>query len=127
MEQKTKVNISSFKKTFRLYKYVKPYWPAFSLGLLFLFLSSIANLAFPKLLGQLVDSGTGKQMAEAINHTGLLLIGILLAQGIFGYLRIILFVNVTEKSLASLRQHIYNHLIQLPMRFFSGRRVGELG
>lgn len=127
MQQNTKVNISSFKKTFRLYKYVKPYWPAFSLGLLFLFLSSIANLAFPKLLGQLVDSGTGKQMAEAINHTGLLLVGILLAQGVFGYLRIILFVNVTEKSLASLRQHIYNHLIQLPMRFFSGRRVGELG
>jgi len=127
MEQNTKVKISSFKKTFRLYKYVKPYWPAFSLGLLFLFLSSIANLAFPKLLGQLVDSGTGKQMAEAINHTGLLLVGILIAQGIFGYLRIILFVNVTEKSLASLRQHIYNHLIQLPMRFFSGRRVGELG
>ncbi|SFE52866.1 ABC-type multidrug transport system, ATPase and permease component [Chitinophaga sp. CF118] len=126
-EIKKGFRIGSFKKTFRLYKYVKPYWPAFSLGLLFLFLSSISNLAFPKLLGELVDSGTGNKSVAAINHTGLLLVGILLAQGIFGYLRIILFVNVTERSLASLRQNIYNHLIQLPMRFFAGRRVGELG
>jgi ABC-type multidrug transport system fused ATPase/permease subunit len=127
IEVKKAFRIGSFKKTFRLYKYVKPYWPAFSLGLLFLFLSSIANLAFPKLLGELVDSGKGSKGIDAINHTGLLLVVILAAQGIFGYLRIILFVNVTEKSLASLRQNIYNHLIQLPMRFFSGRRVGELG
>lgn len=126
-QEKKPFRIGSFKKTFRLYKYVKPYWPAFSLGLLFLFLSSIANLAFPKLLGELVDSGTGTKSAESINHIGLLLVLILAGQGIFGYLRIILFVNVTEKSLASLRQNIYNHLIQLPMRFFSGRRVGELG
>jgi ABC-type multidrug transport system fused ATPase/permease subunit len=90
-------------------------------------MSSIANLAFPKLLGELVDSGTGTKSASSINHTGLLLVLILAGQGIFGYLRIILFVNVTEKSLASLRQNIYNHLIQLPMRFFSNRRVGELG
>lgn len=126
-EVKKRFRLGSFRKTFRLYKYVKPYWPAFSLGLLFLFLSSIANLAFPKLLGELVDSGAGTKGIESINHTGLLLVLILAAQGIFGYLRIILFVNVTEKSLASLRQNIYSHLIQLPMRFFSGRRVGELG
>lgn len=131
MQQDTTVKkpfrLGSFRKTFRLYKYVKPYWPAFSLGLIFLFLSSLANLAFPKLLGELVDSGTGSKNIPAINHTGLLLVLVLAGQGIFGYLRIILFVNVTEKSLASLRQNIYNHLIQLPMRFFSNRRVGELG
>ncbi|MCK7539041.1 MAG: ABC transporter transmembrane domain-containing protein [Marinilabiliales bacterium] len=33
---------------------------------------------------------------------------------------------MTEKTLASIRQHIYNHLIKLPMSFFSARRVGEL-
>jgi len=127
IEAKKGFRLGSFKKTLRLYKYVKPYWPAFSLGLFFLFLSSIANLAFPKLLGELVDSGTGIKSTTSINHIGLLLLGILVVQGLAGYLRIILFVNVTERSLASLRQNIYNHLIQLPMRFFSNRRVGELG
>jgi ABC-type multidrug transport system fused ATPase/permease subunit len=38
----------------------------------------------------------------------------------------VLFVEVTEKTLASLRQSTYNHIIKLPMHFFSRRRVGEL-
>jgi len=129
-QQKKPIRAAALKRTLRLYKYVKPYWPAFSLGLLFLFITSLANLAFPKLLGELVDAASGRQVLadpHKINQTGLLLLGILIAQGIFGYLRIMLFVNVTERSLASLRQHIYNHLIRLPMRFFLSRRVGELG
>ena len=48
-----------------------------------------------------------------LNHTGLNTHGVL-------------FVNVTEKSLAFLRQHTYNHLITLPLRFFEKHRVGEL-
>jgi ABC-type multidrug transport system fused ATPase/permease subunit len=129
-QQKKAFHAGAFKRTFRLYQYVKPYWPAFSLGLLFLFISSIANLAFPKLLGDLVDAAsTRKALGDVhqINRIGLLLVSILVVQGLFGYLRMILFINVTERSLASLRQHIYNHLIKLPMRFFLNRRVGELG
>ncbi|QHS58730.1 ABC transporter ATP-binding protein [Chitinophaga agri] len=128
--QKKPLRAAALKRTLRLYKYVKPYWPAFSLGILFLFVSSAANLAFPKLLGELVDAAGGHRVTtdpHRINQIGLLLAAILIAQGIFGYLRIMLFVNVTERSLASLRQHIYNHLIKLPMRFFLSRRVGELG
>ena len=33
---------------------------------------------------------------------------------------------MTEKTLASIRQHVYNHLIRLPMTFFAETRVGEL-
>ena len=35
-----------------------------------------------------------------------------------------IFVQVTEKTIASICQHVYNHLIRLPMSFFSERRVG---
>ncbi len=35
-------------------------------------------------------------------------------------------VEVTEKTLASIRQSAYNHLIKLPLSFFAQRRVGEL-
>lgn len=125
-EQKKPFSIGTLKKTLRLYKYVQPYWPAFFLGLLCLLISSAANLAFPKLLGMLVDSGAKGNILNDINRIGLMLLGILATQGIFGYFRIVLFVNVTEKTLASLRQHIYDHMIRLPMRFFLTRRVGEL-
>lgn len=120
-------SLASLKKTFRLYKYVRPYWPEFSLGMLFLFISSLAGLAFPKLLGELVDASANGHLLENINRLGLMLAGVLVGQAIFSYFRIVLFVNVTEKTLAALRQNIYNHLIKLPMKFFLNRRVGELG
>ncbi len=37
-----------------------------------------------------------------------------------------IFVSVTEKTLAALRQATYSHLVRLPMKFFAERRVGEL-
>lgn len=120
------LNLSSLKKMFRLYRFVKPYWPQFSLGMFFLFASSLAGLAFPKLLGDLVDSSANGHLMENINRLGLMLAAVLIGQAIFSYFRIVLFVNVTEKTLASLRQNIYNHLIKLPMKFFLTRRVGEL-
>lgn len=119
-------SLTSLRKTFRLYKYVKPYWPQFSLGMLCLFISSLAGLAFPKLLGELVDSSAKGHLLENVNRLGLMLGGVLLGQAIFSYFRIVLFVNVTEKTLATLRQTIYSHLIKLPMKFFVNRRVGEL-
>jgi ABC-type multidrug transport system fused ATPase/permease subunit len=49
-----------------------------------------------------------------------------LLQSVFSYFRVVLFVNVTEKTLAFLRQNTYNHLIKLPLTFFEKHRVGEL-
>ncbi len=74
----------------------------------------------------MVDIANKGEMPEGIRRTGMLLIIILTAQALFSYTRTRLFVMVTEKTLASIRQHLYNHLIRLPMSFFSERRVGEL-
>ena len=51
---------------------------------------------------------------------------VLIAQAIASFFRVKIFVNVTEKSLASLRQATYSHLIKLPVGFFNVKRVGEL-
>lgn len=110
----------------KLYRFLKPYRWLFVLGMLCLLLSTGASLMFPKLLGDMVDLGTRGRMMQEITRTGLILLAILVAQALFGYTRTRLFVLVTEKTLASIRQHIYNHLIRLPMSFFSARRVGEL-
>jgi ABC-type multidrug transport system fused ATPase/permease subunit len=123
---KQPIKVAALKKTFRLFRYVKPYWPEFSLGLIFLLISSLAGLAFPKLLGNLVDPKSNEYLFNGMNKAGVLLIGVLVAQAIFSFFRIVLFVNVTEKTLATLRQTVYSHLIRLPMKFFLERRVGEL-
>ncbi|MET3878378.1 ABC transporter transmembrane domain-containing protein [Chitinophaga sp. OAE865] len=123
---KQPIKVAALKKTFRLFRYVKPYWPQFSLGLFFLLVSSLAGLAFPKLLGNLVDPKSNDFLFNGMNKAGVLLVAVLVAQAIFSFFRIVLFVNVTEKTLATLRQTIYSHLIRLPMKFFLERRVGEL-
>ncbi|HEY8954878.1 ABC transporter ATP-binding protein [Chitinophaga sp.] len=123
---KQPIKVAALKKTFRLFRYVKPYWPQFSLGLIFLLVSSLAGLAFPKLLGNLVDPKSNDLLFNGMNKAGVLLVAVLVAQAIFSFFRIVLFVNVTEKTLATLRQTIYSHLIRLPMKFFLERRVGEL-
>jgi ABC-type multidrug transport system fused ATPase/permease subunit len=96
------------------------------LGLLFLFGSSAASLAFPKLLGDLVNAGSIGNIAGEINRVALILAGVLLLQATFSYFRVLIFVKVSENALADLRQDTYNHLIRLPVSFFDRRRVGEL-
>lgn len=125
-EKRKKISRDSFKKSLRLYQYVKPYRGEFAVGLLFLVLSSAANLAFPKYLGDLVDASQSDKILENIQEISLVLIGILVAQSIVSFFRVVLFVNVTQKTLASLRQATYEHLIRLPLRFFNAKRVGEL-
>ncbi len=124
--KKSKLTLAGFKNLLKLYKYIKPYQVEYLFGMFFLFVSSLANLAFPKLLGELVTSGNEGQLGEDINRIALLLGGILIIQSVFSYLRIVFFVNVTEKSMADLRYTTYAHLIKLPIKFFEKRRVGEL-
>jgi ABC-type multidrug transport system fused ATPase/permease subunit len=123
---KRKITLPGLRRLFKLYHYIKPYRYEYGLGLLFLLGSSSASLVFPKLLGELVDYGNHGKLGQEINRIALILIVVLIAQSVFSYFRIFLFVRVAEKTLADLRQSTFNHLIRLPMKFFQHRRVGEL-
>lgn len=125
-QKRAKVTFSSIRKALRLYEYAKPYRWQFGLGLLMLLLSTSASLAFPKLLGELVDAGHQGVLLQQLDRIGLILAAVLILQSVFSYFRIRIFVTVTEKTLAALRQATYGHLIRLPMKFFAERRVGEL-
>lgn len=122
--EKIKLKKGSFKKSLQIFKYLKPYKSAYILGMLFLLLSSFASLIFPMFIGEMVDAS--QESMESINQMAFLLFGLFTLQAIFSYFRIVIFVNVTEKFLAKLRQVTYEHLIRLPMSFFNKRRVGEL-
>ena len=123
---KKKITREGLRNSLKLYSYIRPYLGEYLLGMFFLLGSSLASLAFPKLLGDLVNSGNEGSLGQTINQIALWLGILLLVQSVFSYFRVILFVNVTEKSLASLRRSTYDHLIKLPSRFFEQRRVGEL-
>nr|WP_319397876.1 ABC transporter transmembrane domain-containing protein [uncultured Carboxylicivirga sp.] len=124
--KKKKITKNGLKEAFRLYKFIKPYRFEYFIGFIFLLGSSLASLAFPKLLGDLVSAGSEGVLSDKINQLALLIGGVLFLQTVFSYFRTYLFVRVTEKTLADLRQYTYNHLIKLPLSFFEKRRVGEL-
>lgn len=122
----SKISNEGLKNVFKLYRYLKPYRVKFGIGLSFLLISSTAGLFFPKLLGQMVDLGNQGKMAGDITRVGIILVILLAVQACFGFFRTRIFVEVTERTLASIRQSAYNHLIRLPLSFFARRRVGEL-
>jgi ABC-type multidrug transport system fused ATPase/permease subunit len=122
---KAKLTSSSLQKALRIFKYSKNHKFKFFIGLVFLLLTSATALAFPKLMGMLVDCVTNKDLGKA-NEIAIALMGILMLQAIFSFFRISLFVNFTENTLSNIRFALYENLIKLPMSFFSQKRVGEL-
>lgn len=122
---KAKLDSNSLQKALRIFKYAKNHKWKFFLGLVFLLLTSATALAFPKLMGMLVDCVTNKDLDKA-NEIAVALMGILVLQAIFSFFRISLFVNFTENSLSNIRFALYENLVKLPMSFYSQKRVGEL-
>lgn len=126
--EKRPLNKAGIQKLLGIFRFVLPYRWTFIWGLIALGLSSAILLGFPYLAGKLLDAAQGNQtfFLTSINQIGFALIGILLVQGIFSFLRVYTFTQVSERSLADLRQHIYTKIIWLPISFFDKRRVGEL-
>jgi ABC-type multidrug transport system fused ATPase/permease subunit len=122
---KSKINASSLNKAKLVFKYAGNHKWKFYVGLVFLLLTGATALAFPKLMGMLVDCVKNKNLAQA-NTIALGLVGILLFQSFFSFFRISLFVNFTENTLANLRLALYSNLVKLPMTFFTQKSVGEL-
>ncbi|RZJ70097.1 ABC transporter transmembrane domain-containing protein [Flavobacterium sp.] len=122
---KAKITTSSLQRGLQIFRYSGQHRWKFYLGLVFLVLTGATALAFPTLLGQLVDCAKAGNLAEA-NTIALGLVGILFCQAFFSFFRLSLFVNFTEHTLGNLRLALYSNLIKLPMTFFSQKRVGEL-
>ncbi len=122
---KVKITANSLNKAKIIFKYAgKNRWK-FYVGLVFLLLTSVTALAFPKFMGMLVDCVNKKDGALA-NQIALGLGLVLLLQSVFSFFRLSLFVNFTENTLANVRLALYTNLVKLPMSFFAKKRVGEL-
>ncbi|MBJ7427938.1 MAG: ATP-binding cassette domain-containing protein [Bacteroidia bacterium] len=146
--EKVKVSKESLKEALVLFKYIKPYQGKFIFGLVFIALSAVSTLAFPVLLGKMIDAASpGASSALPTNtnnpiqsqlgfdiknlhlslNTVLVLIFIQLGlQTLFSFMRIYLFTEVGEKSLANMRKDLYSKLLTMPMSFYTEQRVGEL-
>ena len=121
----SKITASSLQKAIVIFKYAGNHRWKFYVGLVFLLFTGATALAFPKLMGMLIDCVKNKNNDQANMIAGGLIL-ILFLQSIFSFFRLYLFVNFTEHTLANLRVSLYSNLVKLPMSFFSQERVGEL-
>lgn len=126
-EEKRSLNKTNLRYLAGVFRFMLPYKTLFILGIISLALSSVILLAFPRLSGELLDvaSGKGKYFTN-INAVAFALLGILLLQSIFSFIRVYTFSIVSERSMADVRKAVYQKIIWLPVNFFDSRRVGEL-
>jgi ABC transporter fused permease/ATP-binding protein len=122
---KSKITATSLQKATVIFQYAGNHRWKFYIGLIFLLFTGATALAFPKLMGMLIDCVKNKDNNQANMIAGGLIV-ILFLQSIFSFFRLYLFVNFTENTLANLRLSLYSNLVKLPMSFFSQKRVGEL-
>ncbi|HWA35325.1 MAG TPA: ABC transporter transmembrane domain-containing protein [Cyclobacteriaceae bacterium] len=126
--EKKPITASNLNKLLGIFRFVLPYKWTFAGGLLALALSSATTLSFPFLAGKILDVASGKNdfFLTSIDQIAIALIGVLVVQSGFSFIRVYTFSIVSERTLADLRQAVYKKLIWLPMTFFDSRRVGEL-
>ncbi|HNP06675.1 MAG TPA: ABC transporter transmembrane domain-containing protein [Cyclobacteriaceae bacterium] len=127
-EEKPRLNRTGFEKLMGIFTFVSPYKWTLLLGILCLVLSSVTLLSFPYFAGKLLDiaSGKGGFILSSINQIAIALLGILIVQGVFSFIRVYTFAIVSEKTLADIRLSVYEKMLWLPLSFYDKRRVGEL-
>lgn len=140
--EKVKLEKGSYKKASTFFRFIKPYQLAFTVGMFFLFLSSLTGMLFPYLMGQLIGKESPTREVNPLVDTlpepssffdlsvtsNLITIMILVfgSQAIFSFFRIYLFGYFTANALKDLRIEAFRVLISSPLNFFNKNKVGEL-
>ncbi|HET8897501.1 MAG TPA: ABC transporter transmembrane domain-containing protein [Rhodanobacteraceae bacterium] len=109
-----------------LWPYLKPHKALASGWLLFLALSSTASLVLPVAVRHMIDHGFSGNDPSVVNRTFMALFGVALVLALATAGRYFCITLLGERSLASLRRALYDHLIRLDVGFFEKTRVGEL-
>jgi ATP-binding cassette subfamily B protein len=106
---------------------VMPYKWQFIIGMILLSGSSLIFLGIMKIPGEILNIISGESsFGLTLGRLFTVLVVLLVFQSLVSYLRVILFAIVSEKSVANLRQDLYQKLVSLEIPFFEERRVGEL-
>lgn len=110
----------------RVWSYARPYrWKI--LGLLAtIFAITGLGLIPPLLLRDLIDNAIANRNPERINILAIGMIGVPLLSAAIGFWQRYISATIGESLIADLRNALYNHMLQMSLRFFTHSRTGEL-
>ncbi len=122
-----RIKIGSSELRF-LFGYIRPYRGKFTVAMVALLFSSFAGLAFPGLTGALIDAVENPHdgLLGNLDRLAFFFLLLLLVQSGFSFVRTYYLQEVSERSLADLREELYAHVLRLPLDFFHRTRVGDL-
>jgi ABC-type multidrug transport system fused ATPase/permease subunit len=124
---KPKLSQESFREALRAFEFIQPYKWHFFGGIFLLFLTSVLFMGLPYLIGEMIDVADGKsKMGLTLNQVGVVMAVILVAQGLFGYMRVLMFAKVSEYGVADIRKAVFQKIISLPIPFFEENKTGDL-
>ncbi len=128
--------------TRRLLIYLRPYRIQLIIVAMFAVLSTVFNIAGPKILGlattKLFDGLIGKYGAYLLHkpvpsidfiYIGriiIILIGLYLISAVFSYIQQYQMAGLSQKTVYDMRRDLNDKISRLPLKFFDGRTHGEI-
>jgi ATP-binding cassette subfamily B protein len=109
----------------RLLALARPEWPRLVVATVFLLVGGAAGLAYPKVIGVLIDAAL-EGGAATINRAAVVMAIIFAIQAVAVALRYYLFTIAGERIVTRLREHVYRSIIDQEIGFFDLRKTGEL-
>jgi subfamily B ATP-binding cassette protein MsbA len=121
---------ADLQSTLRLYRrlmaYVWPYKWVFLASILGMAVVSVTEGGFAWIMKPLIDGGFVKNDASSIRYVPMLIIGIFVARGLFGFMASYATNWVGRQVIFQIRSQMFTRLVHLPSRFFDAHSSGIL-
>lgn len=113
-----------------MFRFARPYRTRLLFGTLAVVVSSGLGLVFPRIMGDLVDTVVPSAAAGAgtgsLDRYGVILMGVLVVQAMFNYIRVYQLALVGEGVVADLRTSVFDRVVRLPVPFFDRNLTGDI-
>ncbi len=126
IEPAARRRLPSPKQLARLWPRVRPHRRALTLASLALLLSAAIGLAFPLVVGRLLDAAFVDQDRSLLDRVALGLTGLFVIQAFLNYAQTYLLSATGERAVAGLREELFAKLLDMSPGFFADRKTGEL-
>jgi ABC-type multidrug transport system fused ATPase/permease subunit len=89
-------------------------------------LAAVAALAVPQLLGRLIDRVTAPGAAAGVGSLAVVIVAVVVAQAVFTFAGQVTSTLFGQNLLASIREHVVDTILRLPLSRVEGASTGDL-
>jgi subfamily B ATP-binding cassette protein MsbA len=118
--------LKSPKVLAKLLPLLRPYRWKLALASVCLLVAAAVNLAFPLVVGDLLDAAFVNRDRGALNRIAIGLLALFALQGAMTFVQVYLLTSSAERVIAALRTEVFARIVRLSPAYFTEKRSGEL-